>query len=249
MKIHRYASLPSTNALALELAEQGAEHGEVVLAETQSAGRGRLGKSWTSPPGKGLYLSIILKPQLAPEEYARITLVTGVAVADVIADVCGLQPMLKWPNDVYLSGKKCCGILAESAIVDDEMVVVAGIGINVTTRRDDFPEEVRERATSLALECGYSVDRERVLVHLHEALLREIKNLEEGRFADILARWRLRDYLRGRKLCWVTWDGKIVEGTAEEPDDDGSLRIRDCNGNIHTVMSGDVTLAAPRHGI
>ncbi len=249
-KIHRFTSLSSTNRTALKLAEEGAEHGEVVLAEFQTEGRGRLGRSWHSPQGKGLYFSLILRPcGLALAEYSRITLMTGIAVAEVLALRYGVQAMLKWPNDIYLSGKKCCGILAESAAPQKGNVpyVIVGVGINVNTMQADLPSELVDRVTSLAVEMNKEIsDRDLLLHDLCKAILQELELLQQGCFTDILKRWKLRDFLLGKKLRWVTHGGEIVEGISQGPADDGCLIICDKDGRCHSVMSGDLSLASSR---
>jgi len=240
--------LPSTNKTAFALAEKGAGHGEIIRADIQTEGRGRLGKSWESPSGKGLYFSIILRPdKLAGADYPKITLTAGLAVANVLAKIPPLKPVLKWPNDVYLAGKKCCGILAESSLggATDQKFAILGIGINVLTERNDFPEGVRDTATSLFIETGKEVDLERLLVELYGECITQTARLEEEGFDGILAEWREKDMLFGRYLEWVTNEGEIVLGKSEGPDAGGGLKVRDKNGRLHEVISGDISLIAP----
>lgn len=228
------------------LAEEGAEHGEIVLAEFQTEGRGRLGRSWYSPRGKGLYFSLILRPHLDIAEYSRITLMAGVAVAEVLADCFDVQALVKWPNDIYISEKKCCGILAETGAPQGGNIpfVIVGVGINVNTMLADLPEELVGRVTSLALERGGEInDCDHLLQDLSHGILRELRLLELGKFDDILGRWRERDFLYGKKLRWVTHAGKIVEGIAQGATPDGCLMIRDDAGICHSVMSGDLSLS------
>ena len=149
-KIHSYRSVSSTNRIAFQIAERGAEHGDVVVAEYQTEGRGRLGKSWESL--KGLYFSIIIKPLgLITSDYSKITLTVGLAVAEAIDEIAGVHTHLKWPNDLYLNGKKCGGILTESSLTGDvsSHFVIVGVGINTHTEKDDFPLNLQEKATSL----------------------------------------------------------------------------------------------------
>lgn len=244
--IHFHKTVTSTNTIASELAKNGAAHGEIVVAEKQLQGRGRLGKSWSSPPGKGVYCSIILRPErLKQEDYAKITLVAGLAVAKVIENYGNIECYLKWPNDVYVKGKKCCGILAESSFSENpaDRFVILGIGINVLTELDEFPDELRLTATSLYLETGKYISLDILIKKLHSEILHQIKRLEYSGFAEILKEWRERDFLRGRKLAWVTNTGDVIHGISEGPDESGRLLVRDEKGVRHEVISGDVQLA------
>ncbi len=240
-----FDSLPSTNATAYDLAQQGAPHGRVVWAKYQSEGKGRLGKKWISPPGKGLYFSIILRPDLSLDEYPKLTLTAGLAVAEVLENTCKVEVGLKWPNDVYISGKKCCGILAEANLseVDTEPFAVIGIGINVLSERQDFPEDLQETATSLFIETNTLYSMEELLEKLCRQVLDLVKEHEKLGFACILKRWKKRDFLYGRTLEWVSGSGEIIRGKSLGPDDTGQMLVRDNAGKIHEVLSGDISLA------
>ena len=160
-KIHFLRDTPSTNRVAYALALNGEPEGNAVIAESQSEGRGRLGRAWVSPPGKGLYCSIIVRPRIRVEDYAKITLTAGLAVSIALEEITGLQMDLKWPNDVYAEGKKCCGILTESSPLaeeENERFAVVGVGINVNSVESDFPPELREKATSLRIFRGATYD-------------------------------------------------------------------------------------------
>ena len=151
-ELHCYEELGSTNDRAKELAEEGAEHGEIVVAEAQTAGRGRRGREWVSPPRRNLYFSVILRPELPPSRAAELTLVASIAVCDA-ARQAGVDAGIKWPNDLLASGKKLAGILTELATEPDRVHwVVVGVGVNVNSRPEDFPEELRDEATSLLIE-------------------------------------------------------------------------------------------------
>lgn len=241
----------STNRVALELAGQGAGVA-VVVAERQSGGRGRLRRGWHSPPGAGIYCSILYRPRLAPQDLPKLTLAAGLAVAVAVEKTTGLQPGLKWPNDLLLAGKKCGGILCECCLDGGgesriegggRPAVVVGIGLNVNTTAARIPAALQERATSLRLVGGRSWDRGLLLAAMVEELDALLAELEQGRFPVILAAWRQRDALLGRELDWLTPAGKVVRGTALGPDPDGMLRIRDGRGRVHEVMSGDLSLA------
>lgn len=244
--VHRYRTLASTNVLALELGQAGAAHGEVIVAASQSAGRGRLGKQWSSPPGKGLYFSIILRPQLEPEEFPQLTMTAGVAVAQVLEEVCQLQALLKWPNDIYIADKKCCGILTEASFKGEDeadLFAVIGIGLNVLTDKEDFPTELQKTATSLYIETGIQYELDALMHSIHARVLDMVSMQREKGFSAILTQWKARDYLLGKTLQWVTHSGGIVYGVSLGPDENGELLVRDDAGDVHKVLSGDVQLA------
>ena len=212
--------------MAARLADEGAGHGEVVLASAQSAGRGRLGKTWSSPAGKGLYFTIILRPQrLKLENYPHITLAAGVAVAEALEKNCSIRPQLKWPNDVYIGGRKCCGILAESAPIRGEKIahVILGIGLNVLTPREDFPDDVIKRATSIYVETGELFDLETLFSAIYQDVMEKVACLEREGFAQILLEWKRRDFLLGKRLQWVTNKNTVIEGISEGPEADGEF--------------------------
>ena len=227
-------------------AAPGSNGSFLVVAESQSRGRGRLGRSWASPPGAGIYVSFVYRPRLPPEELARLTLAAGLAVALALEKSCGLEPGLKWPNDLLLAGKKCGGILCESrlAVGDDGEgpLVVVGIGLNVNTSAEQLPSELQGRATSLGLATGRSWKRGPLLAAIAAELDALVVRLEGGEFAAILAQWRQRDALLGRELEWLTPAGGVVSGIALGPDGDGILQIRDRHGALHRVLSGDLAL-------
>src|SRR5215469_3485308 len=199
-KIVHYFRLDSTNAVALRMASAGARHGTVVVAEEQTAGRGRFGRTWYSEKSTGIYVSVILRPPLAPSAAPALTLMAGVAAQAAVERATGLVADIRWPNDLLLNGKKLCGILTEmNAEVDRLHAVVIGIGVNVNHR--EIPDELRSIATSLCLEGGRIYSRVQILV----ALLREIEQhynllLREGNQA-IVERWAaVSSYARGKRI-------------------------------------------------
>lgn len=253
---HFYEKTDSTNLQAKKLAEQGAMNGTTVWALEQTAGRGRLGKEWLSVAGKGLYASCIFRPAIDFAEYAKSTLVAGVAVARFLrkklADAESDRELaLKWPNDILVGGQKIAGILAEAAPPDGGRhtpYLVLGVGLNVLHQRSDFPLAIRPHATSLYLETGKSLELESLLVGLKESLLTSIGYFERGCFPQLLAEWRTMDYLYGKKMECVTIKGEVVTGVSLGPDDDGVLHIVDNNGRRHEILSGDLRLAAGGKG-
>jgi len=245
-KLHRYTSLVSTNKTARECVLKGAVHGETIVAEHQSRGRGRLGKSWQSPAGKGLCFTIILQPQnLKTEDFSKITLAAGLAVAKQLELITSLKVFLKWPNDVYINEKKCCGILAETVTGKNtaKPSIVLGVGVNISTEKDDFPEEIRNSATSLYLETGIHYPPMKILEALHYEIMVQCDRLENKGVSNILQEWRKRDFLIGKKLNWLTNAGTVITGISEGPDEDGHLMVRDAEGRLFEVISGDISLA------
>ena len=236
----------STNRLAYDLASKGEPAGTAVLAESQGEGRGRLGKVWQSPPGKGLYCSLIVRPHLSVEDYPLITLTAGLAVAIALEEVSGLEMRLKWPNDVYVQGKKCCGILTESSSLTEEShkrFAIVGIGINLNSEENDFAVDLQDKATSLRILTGLDYDIRDVFDRVRIHLFAKLALLESSGFAAILKDWRKRDMLLGKWLQWLSTAGEIIHGQSEGPDYTGRLMVKDKEGKTHQILSGDISLA------
>ena len=238
--IHYFKSLDSTNSQAYELASQGAEEGEVVIAESQLKGRGRLGRSWFSPPYLTLNLSVILRPLIPPHQAPLITLMAAVATAEAIEKCSGLQPLIKWPNDILLKGRKVAGLLNEIRSETDRIhFVILGIGVNLNIDEKMFPKEVRSIATSLKRERGEAVLRKEFLQHLLKELERWYKILlKEGGDAVLMA-WRKRAEIKGRQVK-VTSFGETLTGIAVDVDSSGSLILKTENEERKRVVAGDV---------
>jgi len=246
MKTITYHSIDSTNKQALILGEQDAEHGTAVVASTQTMGRGRLGKRWQSPTGKGLYCSLIVRPRLEICDFPRLTFVAGIGVAEAIAERLRLEAGLKWPNDLYFHNRKCGGILTESSSLSGSSAnrfAVIGLGLNVNTEENDFPEEIQGTATSLYLESGIQTDIATLFHTIRTNILQEVLRFEREGFGQVIARWRKRDFMKGTRMAWVAIDGRRVDGISLGPDDNGLLHVRDDRGQVHEVMSGDIQLA------
>ena len=236
------SSTGSTNDVAQKLADHGALHGTVVLALAQTEGRGRQGRAWFSPPGAGLYLSVLIRSAaIAP----MLTLAGGVAVADAVDRATGLPVNIKWPNDIVVRDerapgrrRKLAGILAEASTGDSGVQhVVLGIGINV--RRVDYPPDLAARVTSLEHELGRPVDAGLVLAEILAGLNEQITALESGRKADILTRWRsLSPGASGTNVSWNE-HRRLVRGVTAGIDDDGALLIRTGDA-VHRVVAGEV---------
>ncbi len=244
--IHFFESIPSTNTLAKKLAENGALHGTAVIATSQTEGRGRLGKSWHSVAGKGLYCSIIVRPKLTPQDFPKITLAAGLGVAQAVDRIAGGFSQLKWPNDIFLNGKKCGGILTESSAMnepDGRRFAVIGIGLNLSSSLEDFPEELYGKATSIFLETGIFSDASQVFLAIRNEILQLLDVFCNDGFQPVLTAWKRRDFLLGKETECVGFDGKILVGVSLGPDDEGQLHVKDLKGEIHTVLSGDIRLA------
>jgi BirA family biotin operon repressor/biotin-[acetyl-CoA-carboxylase] ligase len=236
--IHHFETLPSTNDLAKELAAGQAPEGTLVVAEGQSRGRGRLGREWRSPPGAGLYVSVLLRPPLPPSDLPQITLTAAVAVVRALKRATGLAPGIKWPNDLVLAGKKLGGILTEMETESDQIRhLVLGLGLNVNNR--EFPAEIKDLATSLALVTGRSFSRLAIL----KAWLEELESLYQlflGReFARILAEWKEYTVTLGHAVR-VRQGPVEISGQALEVAPDGALLIETRTGEIVRVTSGEI---------
>jgi BirA family biotin operon repressor/biotin-[acetyl-CoA-carboxylase] ligase len=241
--LHWFSEVGSTNDVARALAEEGAAHGEVVIAESQTAGRGRRGRAWISPPGRNIYLSVILRPDLPPVRAPELTLLSSVALCQAVRHA-GVPADIKWPNDLMVHGRKVAGVLTEMAAeVDQVQWVVLGVGINVNARAEDFPPELRGSATSLCLERGQPVPRallaSAVLGALEEWLDR---HAAEG-FGPVRAAWKEMSETLGREVR-VRSPGHDVEGVAEDVDEIGALIVRTRAGR-ERVLAGDVESLRP----
>jgi BirA family biotin operon repressor/biotin-[acetyl-CoA-carboxylase] ligase len=242
--LHCYDELGSTSDRAKELADEGAEHGAVVIAEAQTAGRGRRGRAWASPPRKNLYFSVVLRPELPPARAPEITLVASIALCDALRHA-GVAAGIKWPNDLLASGRKIAGVLTELAAEPDRVHwVVVGAGVNVNARAEDFPEELRGEVTSILLERGVAAPRALFAVACLTALEDWLDRHAEEGFGPIRAAWRERSVTLGREVV-VKADGREIAGTAEDIDDAGALLVRTPAG-LERILAGDVTLLRPR---
>jgi len=236
----------STNDLALQLGREGAAGFTVVVAERQKQGRGRLGRQWMSPPGVGIYCSIILRPELEVADLPKITITAGLAVSKAVEESTSLFPAIKWPNDLTLGGRKFCGILAETGDISQSgpPLVILGVGLNVNLPGTGLPKELREKATSLEECSGRCFLRSELLRAIIKEIKEKVRLLQRGGFNKILVEWRQRDATIGRELTWVCRNNHIVSGVSLGPDEHGVLKIQDSQGNIHEVISGDVNIVA-----
>ncbi len=245
--IRFFESTASTNLVALDLARSGAAHGTTVVAEGQTAGRGRLGRSFFSPPHRNLYTSIVLRPNLTTAEAPAWILAAAVAVADTIAGAVGDSEAveIKWPNDVLLGGLKTSGILMELAAEATRVsFLVLGIGVNLNVEREEFPDEFRSLATSVASHTGRPVDRIAFARRLYGNLERVLDACAAGGFDAIRPRFEARFRMRGQRIrVEEATGGGDFAGIAVGIDGDGALRVRRDDGQEVRVIAGDVTLA------
>jgi BirA family biotin operon repressor/biotin-[acetyl-CoA-carboxylase] ligase len=247
-----FPEVDSTNNRAKTLAEAGAPEGTVVFAEAQASGRGRRGRAWFSRPGSGIYMSLVLRPDMPPVEAPRITLMSSVAVAEALIDAVSLEVKIKWPNDLLAGGKKIAGILTEiSTEMDSINYVIVGIGINVGHRPEDFPPDIRKTAGSIFSETGKTPPRTELIRDVLFHFERDYLELQAKGFGQIRKRWSGLSGILGRNVVIDAPRGRI-RGLAESVDDDGALLVRDRNGVLRRLFSGDVFIAGspdePRPG-
>ena len=239
-EFYYFLELDSTNSFARRLAEQATPAGTIVIAEEQTQGRGRSGRSWVSPPYVNLYLSIVLRPELPPAHAPQITLMAAVALADTVASFMSLPALIKWPNDILVKGKKLAGILTEASSTSERIdFVILGIGVNLNFPEELMPEAIRQRATSLLIATQHNIRREVFLRRLIQDLDRCYGILEESGFGAIMPRWEARFGLRDRRVRVDMIDGAIF-GKARGIDRDGALIVETDNGKFQRVIAGDV---------
>lgn len=243
--IHFHESLPSTNETAFRLAADGAEHGEVVVAEQQTAGKGRRGRAWVSPTGLNLYFSAILRPELPPQRAPELTLVAAVALAEALREA-DADARIKWPNDVQIGGRKVAGILTElSAEPERVHFVVLGVGVNLNAGPEHFPAEVAETATSLSQALGRRVNRALFTTALWGRLEEWLDLHHEVGFDPVRQRWKELSSTLGQEVR-VRTDRSELRGVAEDIDVSGALMVRTAEGSLERVLAGDVEQLRPR---
>jgi BirA family biotin operon repressor/biotin-[acetyl-CoA-carboxylase] ligase len=238
-RIGYFTEVTSTNDVAKELATHGTEEGTVVIAETQTCGRGRLGRNWLSPKG-GLWFSVILRPQVKPTDVFKITFLAAVAVAKTIRKMFKSNAEIEWPNDVIVNGKKLCGILTETSVRGEIMdFVIVGIGINVNIDMNLFPKDLKNNVTTLAAEVKRDIDQEKFLHKLLEGLEAYYKMFKQSKFDLILDEWKQLNRLFGAKVEVANFHEKI-RGQAVNVDQNGALIIRLADGTMRKITSGDI---------
>jgi BirA family biotin operon repressor/biotin-[acetyl-CoA-carboxylase] ligase len=240
--VHYYEEVDSTNTMACRLALGGAREGEVVVADAQIKGRGRLNRAWQSPHGMNLYTSTILRPKIEPAVAPQMTLMAGLAVADLFSLFCPGSVSIKWPNDVLLKGRKACGILTEmkSAAGSLEFVIL-GIGLNINMNREDFDPSLRETATSLKMETGKAWNRLDVISKQFDLLEKWYKIFLKEGFSGLRKDWMRYADILGKRIR-VAYKDEFQTGIVTGIDEDGTILMQDESGASHRVIAGDVHL-------
>jgi len=243
--IHYFDEVDSTNTMAHTLVKQGAAEGTLVIAEKQTAGRGRMGRAWHSPKGKGLWMSLILKPRIPLQFTPHLTLLVAVALCRSIRQATQLSAGIKWPNDLLIDGKKISGILLESSADDENLQhVIAGVGIGVNLRPEDYPEELQSVATSLAIEAGREIDRKELLKQFMLELETMYKLYHEQGFAPVKALWEALSVSLHTQVRTQSPQG-LKSGFAVGIDDSGALIVRQEDGTLTKWYSGTIEFGAP----
>lgn len=239
--IHHFDTIDSTNSEAKRMAAMGAPHGTVVIADSQTGGRGRLGRTFYSPAGAGIYLSVVLRPNLRPQQLMHLTCATAVAACNAVEIAVGIHPGIKWTNDLVVNCKKLGGILTELSVQPNGSVdyVVIGIGINCGQKAGDFPPEIENIATSLSMCVGHSIDRPRLTAALIEAVARMAETLDNPEI--FLPQYRADCITLGRDISLLRGD-EVRYGKALDVDNNGALVVQFSDGHLETVSSGEVSV-------
>ena len=240
--IRVFEQTTSTNDVMEKLARDGVKAGVVVFAESQTKGRGRLGRKWISPAHKGLWFSILLRPDLRPQETTQLTVAAATALRRAIESETHLKPEIKWPNDILIGGKKVAGILTElSAELDRVKHVILGIGVDVNLSAGEFPADLKKTATSLKIETGGTISRAELAAVILRELDGDYSRICAGKFPAVAEEWEENCVTIGKNVTVQIGDRKI-RGRAESLDDDGALRLRTEHGRLERITGGDVTL-------
>jgi len=240
--IHYVEQCPSTQPIAHQLAQVNALDGTVVLTEEQTAGKGRMARPWTSSRGKGIWMSVIIRPEIPPMKAPQFTLIAAVAVTRAIEDIAEVRAEIKWPNDLLINGKKCTGILTElQADVDRVQAIILGIGVNVNQDLEDFPDEIQPIATSIKMVAGVHIDRAHLVARiLHYLEIYTDMYVEHG-FEPLKLLWESYSGTLGRRIKAVMINQQI-EGIALGITNDGVLQVQTDDGTIHGIYSADIEI-------
>ena len=244
-ELHCFAEIDSTNTYLKKLAMTGAPHGTAAVADCQTAGRGRMDRVFQSPKGKGIYLSVLLRPELPPQKLLPVTALCGVGVCRAVERVCGIRPQLKWPNDPVVNGKKLCGILTEMALEGETgrlQYLVLGVGLNVAQTAADFTPDVAAMATSVNEAAGRQVSRAALTAAMLEEIDAMYGALCRDDTADYLAEYRTRCVNLGKTVQLIRPNGSRDTVTAEAVDEEFSLVVRYPDGRQETVRTGEVSV-------
>ena len=237
-----YSEITSTNDKAFSLGIADAPEGTAVIADSQSRGKGRFQRSWYSPPGVNIYTSVILRPEIEPSKASQIPIMAGVAVAQVLENICPGKIKLKWPNDVLLNEKKVCGILSQAKIIEKEIdFIVLGIGINVNIGYNQFSEGLRDSSSSLVMETGKEISRQELIISIYENLEKWYKQLLRKGFGEIKQSWLELAPMIGQTVN-IKFRDETIEGKATGLDEDGSLILFSKGNKEIKVSAGDATI-------
>lgn len=239
--LYWYPQTDSTNTQAKKLAKQGAPQGSILIAGNQTAGRGRMGRSFQSPDGQGVYLSVILRPDCPPTGLMHLTCAVGAAMVQAVEAACGITPQVKWINDLVYDGKKLGGILTEMCLANGKVeYAVVGIGINCLQTNRDFPAEIADMATSVSMICGKTVLPEKMAAAMIEALwqMEQTMLTEKNRWME---RYKANCVTLGKDIQ-VIRDNQVLSGKALDIDENGGLVVRFADGRTETVASGEVSV-------
>ncbi len=239
--IEHFDSIDSTNTYAKQLAAAGAKEGTLVISDEQTKGRGRLGRDWTSPKGTGIWMSLVLRPDIEPMHAAKMTQIAAAAMNAAIVEVTGLDAGIKWPNDIIVNKRKTCGILTEmSAELNTVSYVVVGIGVNVNV--DVFPEDIRDKATSLKIETGEAIRRQDIVVAFARAFETFYHAyINENNFGLTLEYCKNNSVTIGQRVR-IIHRSETLFGDAVDLNDDGELLVRFDNGEVKPVFYGEVSV-------
>ncbi len=239
-KIFAFWSISTTNDFAYRMAEQGEREGALVIAEQQERGRGRNSRTWISPFSKGLWFSLILRPELPSAQAGLIPYVASVSVAEAVENKLALKPSLKWPNDLLIKQKKICGILSEVEFLNGKIkFIILGIGINVNQMVNDFPAELIETATSLRVESETVIDRAELLAEILERFEQNYLQTKAGSFENILTHWKKRCPNIGRPIS-IRQEENIYHGIFKDIDKNGYLILQAESGAEEKIVAGDL---------
>ena len=247
-EIYYFDTIDSTNNYAKKIAEDGCEEGTVVISDCQIAGKGRRGREWASLAGKGIYMSVVLKPLLEPSQMQLITLAASVAVAEALKEQTGMDLGIKWPNDIILDARKLCGILTEMTCETDKInYVILGLGVNVNQDMEDFPADLRDKAVSLKAGCkqltgeNKTFNRAKIIASILLHIEKYYKMLQSGLNEEIIDKWRLHSITLGKQIMCSDSRGSYL-CIAEDITEDGHLVVKCEDGSVRELLSGEVSI-------
>ncbi|MFJ7933469.1 biotin--[acetyl-CoA-carboxylase] ligase [Sporosarcina sp. NPDC096371] len=241
--IRYFETCTSTQTIAHEEAQKGVANGTVIISEEQTAGRGRMARPWNSKSGKGIWMSVISRPSLTPQQAPQMTLVAAVAVTRAIEELTDIEPTIKWPNDILVDGKKVTGILTElQADPDQVKAIILGIGMNVNQELVEFPEELHDIATSLQILAGKPIDRAQLIAKILGFLELYTSMYEKHGFSPIKLLWEGYSNATGKRIRAVMLN-ETLEGTALGISDEGVLELRLDDGSIRGIYSADIEVS------